>query len=586
MLLQHGCKTTEEPTTPPAPAAAFSGEPYLRGTVGSMAKIRNYQPTLVSGYGLVVGLPGTGSPDAPAFIRQWMLNEMRKQGVGSNTYNADNMTPAQLLASSSTAVVEIEGLIPPGASRGNRFDLLVRALPEDTQTTSLQGGKLWTAELSEGGANRQLRFLHPVAKARGAIYVNPFATADTPQEANELQRDALIIAGGVVTSQRPLQLTLNQPSWQRSRLVADRINERFPPGNGDRNPTAVAKTDLLIELNVPRRYSNNPEHLLSLVRFLFVQRASGFTAAKAEQLGEVLVKRPQDAQAIAYAWEALGKTALPGLRKLYRHENDRVRLTALGAGVRLGDALTVQPLVDELASADSQTRAEIAAMFGFLPSNLQANRQLIAMLDDVDPQVRVAAYESLAKANDPSIQRMVIGGPDAPKFRFDLVPSERPMLFIDQTDFPRLAIFNKSTSFKTPTLASVWNNQLIVRLGDEGNQPMEVYYQAPDQPEGERFELYPSVANFVFLLGHQSSVENPTEGLDLSYSEVVNALYELRQKGHLAADLEVRLSPLAKAVVRYKQQQRVLDERPEIEGASSESNDEEGIGSQAQAGGS
>lgn len=581
-----GCESTEEAPTPAAPAAAFSGDPYLRGTIGSLAKLRNYEPTLVSGYGLVVDLPNTGSPDAPAFIRQWLLNEMRKQGVGSAQYGAKQMSPQQLLASPTTTVVEIEGLIPPGATKGNRFDLLVRALPEDTQTTSLQGGRLWTADLAVGGANRQLRFMHPVGKARGAIYVNPFASTDTPQEQYELHRDALVIAGGVVSAERPLQLTLNQPSWQRSRLVADRINERFPARNGDRTLTAVAKTDLLIEINVPRRFGDNPEHLLSLIRYMFVQRAPGFTAAKAEQLGNTLVERPDQAAIVGYAWEALGKTALPGLRKHYQNKSEIVRLTALDAGVRLGDNLAVQPLVAELENADSQTRARIATMLGRLPANLSANRTVVSLLNDIDPMVRVAAYEALASTNDPVIQRTVIGGVDDPKFIFDLVPANDSMLFIDQTNFPRLAIFNKSTNIKSPSLAGVWNNQLMVRVAEESNKPMEVYYQAPGTAKGFTYKLYPTLANFVFLLGHETTVENPTDGLDLSYSEVVNALYELRQKGHLAADLEVRLSPLAKAVVRYKQQQRVIEDRPELEQTSDEEAPSEPVGTQAQAGSS
>ena len=30
-----------------------------------------------------------------------------------------------------------------------------------------------------------------------------------------------------MTTDRRVELILNQPSWQRSRLIADRINERF-----------------------------------------------------------------------------------------------------------------------------------------------------------------------------------------------------------------------------------------------------------------------------------------------------------------------------------------------------------------------
>ena len=42
-----------------------------------------------------------------------------------------------------TAVVVVEGLIPPGATEGTRFDLRVFAHPM-TSTTSLEGGRLYT----------------------------------------------------------------------------------------------------------------------------------------------------------------------------------------------------------------------------------------------------------------------------------------------------------------------------------------------------------------------------------------------------------------------------------------------------------
>ena len=87
-------------------------------------------------------------------------------------------TPEQVLASGTAAVVAIEGFIPPGAVRGTRFDVLVSSLPQ-TDTTSLEGGMLWTADLAQDGTNPENRFSRKLAAASGRIYLNPFDVTDS-----------------------------------------------------------------------------------------------------------------------------------------------------------------------------------------------------------------------------------------------------------------------------------------------------------------------------------------------------------------------------------------------------------------------
>jgi len=44
-------------------------EPILRGTIASETVLVGFEPTVVRGYGLVVGLDGTGSRLVPAAVR-------------------------------------------------------------------------------------------------------------------------------------------------------------------------------------------------------------------------------------------------------------------------------------------------------------------------------------------------------------------------------------------------------------------------------------------------------------------------------------------------------------------------------------
>ena len=104
-------------------------DPIMRGTVASEGIFTGYEPTVVRGYGLVVGLSGTGSRIVPAQVRSLMLAEMTRRGVGDPQNGWNGLTPERMLDSEDTAIVVVEGVIPPGAPKGTEFDVRVFALP-------------------------------------------------------------------------------------------------------------------------------------------------------------------------------------------------------------------------------------------------------------------------------------------------------------------------------------------------------------------------------------------------------------------------------------------------------------------------
>lgn len=556
-----GCKKVEQATSP-VPPPTYTGPAFLHGTVGSMTRLRGSGPQLVSGYGLVVNLQGTGSAEVPAFLRQWLINEMRKRGVGSAALGTGQMTPERMLASLDTAVVQVQGLIPPGATKGTRFDVLVTSLPQ-TQTTSLLGGRLWTVDLVQGAGDRSLQYRHKLGQASGPLYINPFDES-TPQERKlQIQRQAVVLSGGVATTSRQLELLLNQPSWQRSRLIADRINERFPKAPYDKWDTASAVNDVYITLNIPERYSTNPETLLELIGHLFTQRAPGFEQTKAQQLADLLLAQPRYGPDVLLAWVAMGKIVLPVIRPLYNHADPQITLTALEAGARMEDEATVEHLSRLAQQGDVQSRRRVARMLVNLPSSIRGSNLLQGLLDDHDQSVRVAAYESLVTVNDPSIHRMAIDGPDAERFKFvlDLVPARRPLVYIAHQRLPRLVIFNPTLGFRTPFLATLWGNRLMVRGAGES---IAVFSQKPGQVDGRTAEIPATAAEFIYLLAHKPTMSQPAEGLDLTYSEVASAVYQLCQQGTIPSDTHLQINPIAQAIADA--QQAATDEpRPETD---------------------
>src|SRR5207237_1489825 len=184
--------------------------PYLKGSVFELTELANQIPYPVSAYGLVGQLRGTGSTDAPAAVRQWMLREMVRRGFGDATRGFENMQPGPVLANPDFAIVRVDAVLPPGTRRGDRIDAWVSALPNDT--TSLAHGILFETDLKEDGANAQAPSvtIDVWAKCSGAILVNPAyaldATAAPTGPAKASLRRGTVPFSGVVQQDRPLVL--------------------------------------------------------------------------------------------------------------------------------------------------------------------------------------------------------------------------------------------------------------------------------------------------------------------------------------------------------------------------------------------
>ncbi|MEX0885441.1 MAG: flagellar basal body P-ring protein FlgI [Phycisphaeraceae bacterium] len=554
-----GCQGDPDPTPSAPPAPSWSGPAYLRGTVGSMAGLRNYQPLLVEGYGVVIGLEGTGSSELPVELRERLLQHARQMGVGSSRAARDlpeeyrefaRMSPERFLRSRDTAIVAVQGLVPPGAAAGARFDVLVSALRQ-TQTTSLAGGMLWTTDLGVGGANMELQFTRPRAEASGPIYQDPRQADDAQgRAATEHMVQAVVINGGRATESRGMELVLNQESYTRSREVADRINERFPTEPGERGQTANAVSPMIIELQIPRRYQDRPAELIDLIAHLYIGGGVGFEQRHARHLGRVLESDVEQAPSVVLAWHALGRTIQPIVREYYGHDELVVRLAALEAGARLEDEQASEMLLELAGHADADVRQRVAQTLVHLPRSRRGARALAHLVDDEATPVRLAAYETLARIGDRDrLERFVVRNRRGVKFIIDRVDAERPLIYVTQEQVPRLVIFGPDMSLSSPVFASLWDNRLVLR-GDEEQGYVEVYYQAPRAIEGQRYKVQPSVAALAFMLAHEPSVELPHDGLNLSYSEVVDVISRLADRGVIDAEMQVRRSPLAELVAQ------------------------------------
>ncbi|MBI1370415.1 MAG: hypothetical protein GC162_17405 [Planctomycetes bacterium] len=550
MLPGCGPKTVEAP--PPAPPPpTYKGPEYLRGTIGSLATLQGYQPLLVSGYGLVVNLNGTGSADCPPALREWLISEMAKRGFGQESIGFGDLTPEQVLNSDRTAVVLVQGVVPRGATDGTHFDLQVKALPQ-TQTTSLEGGTLYTTDLRINGENFAAPAFGAIAKGHGPLFINPFRDpTQTPETTTEREQLLVgrVLGGGTMTASTPLLLITNQPSYRLTRQIADRINGRFPPDPTDKGPIAVPQSDTAIVINVIKRYQDNPQRMMDLLSHLYMNPTMDFAVDQANRLADVLAQPANADQAddIAVTWEGMGKTILPILRKLYDSPSPVVRMAALQAGAYLEDQRTADPLEALAASDHIGINDRATRMLGVLlkqkPENIRVANMLRELLDAEDVQVRVAAVDALSAADDTAIGRNVFND----SMEMARAHCTKPMIYVARTGKPRIIIFNDRLSFQYPLFFTTWNNQFMVR-GSAGDDTVSVFYKPETNPRAVTQNIPANVPYLVGTMAFSPNEDSKSVGLSIGYSRIVSVLYQMTREGAIDAPFVMERSNLAQQI--------------------------------------
>lgn len=542
------------------PVFTLEVEPMMRNTVASESIVVGTAETVVRGYGLVVGLDNTGSRVLPATVRAYMLQMMTKMGVGSHARDAGNLSPRAMLDSEETAVVIVEGIIPPAAPAGTRFDVRVYAVP-GSGTTSLEGGSLWTTELRPGPLAVGGRQAFSLAKAKGMIFINPFMTTDQDETAPTTvdMTTGRILDGGVVSKSMPVKLRLATPSHTRTATLITAINTNFPREPGQRDETARGESGESIEITIPPSHHDDSGEFIELLRHTTLNVAA--PEQMAMNVRRSLLSTPGASESASWRWQALGRRAIPMFQDLYDYPEEQPRLAALEAGCRLGDPMVVDPLVDMANnSKDLDTRLACLALLGQTVPNPRIDMEIRPMLDDENVDIRLGAFESLLERQDPYIKSVMIDE----KFTLHLVRSEKPLIYISQSGKPQIVMFGTQIPVKQPMTLMTQENNLILKA-DEGDEHIEIFYRQRSSESASIEEVDPYLAPLVFFLGHRTSVESPATGIDLSYSETIGTLHELWKAGYIQADFKAEQDRILAAILRSTESEE-LELRPEFDG--------------------
>lgn len=549
----------------------------LRGTVGAECTLRGVEPVLVSGYGLVVGLNGTGGGPYPVQVQSTMERELARGGIGKGGPMADNplagRSPRQVLADPNVAVVLVEGVISPGAPVGQEFDIRVRTLP-GSSVSSLEGGSLWTTDMHLGPATTfgTVR-TRKMAEGRGPIFINPFADpgASSPGGiADGVTRTVgRVMGGGRVTDPLLMELMMDNASHARAASIQYAINSRFPPGPGDQGDTARGRSGQSLAIRVPAAYREKTDQFVNLLRYLQID--SAFPQEFAKRYVEELKRTPAMANELSWCLEALGPPAVPFLAPLYDDPEFLPRMAALRAGARLGDPRT-SPHLSQIAKGQTAVspalRSEAIVLLGGLGPDPNVNFALRDLLDAPELEVRVAAYEALQQRGDATVQRH----PGGPGFVIDVVPAADEMIYITQQGLPRIVLFGDPMRFRRPALVSAWQDRLMLSSEESAvtsDQPLRLYYRDLRTDKVTQTRLSDDLLSIVRFMTHKPTPSNPDPGLGLTYSETVGALYQIQRQGGVSASFATERDRLL-AFLTEAQNVSVTAERPENEAQRAE----------------
>ncbi|MCA0422397.1 MAG: flagellar basal body P-ring protein FlgI [Proteobacteria bacterium] len=233
----------------PSPVVALS-------RIKDLAAIEGVRENQLVGYGLVVGLNGTGDTlnNAP-FTKQSLTAMLERLGV--NTRGAT-------LRTSNVAAVMVTANLPAFAAQGTRMDITVSALGD---AKSLQGGTLLVTPLL--GADSEV-----YAVAQGSLAIAGFAAeGDAAKVTRGVPTVGRIPNGALIereveyklSAQRGVKLSLRNPDFTTARRIAAAINDFLG------EPTAEAADPATVQMQIPKNFRGTMVQLLTEVEQLRVE---------------------------------------------------------------------------------------------------------------------------------------------------------------------------------------------------------------------------------------------------------------------------------------------------------------------------
>jgi flagellar P-ring protein precursor FlgI len=234
--------------------------------IKDLASIQGVRNNQLVGYGIVVGLDGTGDQTTQTpFTVQSIVSMLRNMGV--------NLPPGTNLQLKNVAAVMVTANLPPFAKSGQALDVTVSSMGN---AKSLRGGTLLMSPLK--GADGQV-----YAVAQGNVLVGGVGASagGSSVQVNHLSAGR-IPSGATVERAVPtdvgqgqfVNLELRQADFTTASRLVEAVNRNFGPG------TAVAVDGRMIQVAAPADVNQ---------RVTFISRMENLTLSPGEDIARVIL---------------------------------------------------------------------------------------------------------------------------------------------------------------------------------------------------------------------------------------------------------------------------------------------------------
>lgn len=323
----------------------LTGQAHANTTrIKDIVEIEGVRDNVLVGYGLVVGLNGTGdSMNNSPFTRQSLQAMLERLGVSVKGQN---------LNSGNVAAVMVTATLPSFTNQGSRIDVAVSALGD---SESLQGGTLLVTPLL--GADGEV-----YAVAQGSVNISGYSVkGEAATFVKNIPTSARIPGGAIVEREiaftladnNEVRLSLRNPDFTTARRIARAING-FLSTNA-----AMPENSASVKLALPSGFKGTIVDLITDIEQLPIQPDQVARVVIDERSGVIVMgsdvkistvaiaqgnltvkitETPQVSQPNPFA--AQGQTVVVPRTDIEVNSGDDVRLGILENGVTLQDLVT------------------------------------------------------------------------------------------------------------------------------------------------------------------------------------------------------------------------------------------------------
>ena len=257
-------------------SAVSSNDPLVR--IGDMTRIEGMRTNQLSGYGIVVGLNGSGDSASNQATVQSIANMLDEYGIEVSSDQVE---------SQNVAAVIVTATLPAYAYSGDQIDVTVNSIGD---SDSLQGGTLLQTPLE--AANGDI-----YAVAQGPVSIGGYNVQGGGGNSQRQNHPTVgkVPSGALV--EREIEADLNRdqftyilrnPNFTTARYMAQAINDQFEYLS-ESSKIAKASSPARVKVDVPSEYKDEPVNFISQVNNLEVRSSMNAKVVINERTGTIVM---------------------------------------------------------------------------------------------------------------------------------------------------------------------------------------------------------------------------------------------------------------------------------------------------------